>query len=268
MPPSSPSFLPRIFFRGGLKGALILLLIGFLITPLLTPVVQARPLMAATPSASISAPSSLFIGQDFTFTVTLDNAGEDTGYGPYLDVLFPVNGADGNAGADTPDGIDFNSASYLGTPLTATELTFPDADGAGSGTTGCVDHPYGVDSSGDPLQVCGTAGDKLVVLLMPFGSITPGQPPLEVAVSASLSNLADLDVPLTLKARAGFQFGATPLNDWCCGDPTIVNPTSDDGSGWPSASVTPTLVTLAKSSNAPEEETATGPNYPREYTIT
>lgn len=226
---------------------------------------SARPLGAATPSVSISAPGSVFIGDSFNFTVTFDNAGSDTGYGPFIDLIFPVNGTDGTGGVDA-DGIDFVGASYLGVSLTSDVQTFPDADGAGPGTTGCVDHPYAQDTIGDPLPVCGEAGDKLVVLLLPFGSHTPGQPPLEVTVSANLSSEADLGTPLILRARGGFQYGTTPLDDWCC-DPVIVDPTTDDGTGWPSATVTPSILTLSKSSDAPENETATGPNYPRSYTI-
>ena len=138
--------------------------------------------------------------------------------------------------------------------------------GAGPDTSGCVDHPFYRDNLGDPMTVCGTAGDKLVVLELPFGSFAPDQPPVDVTVDALLSSLADLDAPLTLRARGGFRYGADPLDNWCC-DPVIVNPPSSDGSGWPSASVTPTLVALSKTYSGPEDETATGPNYPRRYTI-
>ncbi|HSB90301.1 MAG TPA: hypothetical protein VLD63_09800, partial [Anaerolineales bacterium] len=222
------------------------------------------PLPAGVPSVSLSVPATVFIGQPFSFTVTFDNASAtDTGYGPFIDLLFPVNGADGAAGSDTPDGIDFNSATYLGTSLTAVELTFPDAGGG----TGCVDHPYARDTSGVPIQVCGTAGDKLVVLLLPFGSFTPTQPAVVVSVNATLSGLADGGTPLTLRARGGFRFGSNPLDDWCC-DPVILLPSSSDGSGWPNAVVTPALLTIAKTYSGAEDETATGPNFPRQYTIT
>jgi hypothetical protein len=212
----------------------------------------------------LAAPATVFLGEAFTFSVTFDNAsGVDTGYGPFIDLLFPVNGADGAAGTDTPDGISFTGATYLGLPLTAVELTFPDAGGG----TGCVDHPVARDTSGAFVQVCGTAGDALVVLQLPFGSFTPTQPPATVVVAASMSNLADLGTPLTIQARGGFRFGNTPLDDWCC-DPVILLPPSPDGSGWPSADVTPVLMTISKAYSGPEDETATGPNFPHQYTIT
>ncbi|MCJ7513473.1 MAG: hypothetical protein MUO23_10950, partial [Anaerolineales bacterium] len=231
---------------------------------------EARPLLAPAPSVSLGVPAQVPLGEPFSFSVTFDNASgtsTDVGYGPILDLIFPVNGADGNAGAATPDGITFVSASYLGVALNSTVLPFPDADGAGPGTTGCVNHPYYRNTSGVRLQVCGTAGDALVVLQLPFGSFAPDQPAITVSVQANLSNLADLGTGLTLKARGGFRFGADPLDNWCC-DAVIVNPASIDGTGWPSASVAPTLLTLAKAYSGPENETATGPNFPRRYTLT
>jgi len=112
------------------------------------------------------------IGEEFEFVVTFDNTGTDTGFGPFIDLVFPVNGADGAAGTDTADGVDFISATYLGQTLNTIELTFPD-DGGGIGS---IDHPFAADASGNPLQVTGTAGDKLVVVELPFGSYTTGQP--------------------------------------------------------------------------------------------
>ena len=49
---------------------------------------------------------------------------------------------------DTPDGIAFVGATYLGVGLTSTVLPFPDADGPGPGTTGCVTHSYYRNTSG------------------------------------------------------------------------------------------------------------------------
>jgi len=134
--------------------------------------------------------------------------------------VLPFNGADGAAGTATPDGVDFVSATYLGQPVTSVVLTFPDDDGAGPGTTGTVSHPYAVDNTNTPISVTGTAGDKLVVLQLPFGSFVPGQTPVNITVNATLSNLADLGAPLTVRYRGGYMFGATPLDDWCC-DPAI-----------------------------------------------
>ncbi len=229
--------------------------VGALVLAVLTPPMVA--FAAPVPTVTLSAPSEVFIGENFSFTATFSNTDLTApGYGPYIDLIFPFNGADGNAGADTPDGIDFVSAEYLGVALNTTVLTFPD-DGGGSG---CVQHPYAVDNTGTPVDVCGTAGDKLVVVEMPFGSFTNDQPPAPVTINATLSNLADLNVPLTIQARGGFRYGADPLDNPST-DPSIIG-------SWASSNVTPILIRLTKEYSGPEDETATGPNYPRQYTIT
>lgn len=228
--------------------------------PVLVP--PARPLTDPAAWVGLDLPGSILIGENFSFTATFNNTGDDPGYGPFIDLVFPVNGADGAAGSDTHDGIDFIDASYLGVAVTTYELTFPD-DGGG---TGCVDHPLALDDTGAAHQVCGTTDDKLVVIQLPFGSFVPTQPAAEVSISASLSHFADLGVPLSIGARAGFQFGANPLDDPCC-DLVVLNPSASDSGAWPSSSTTPTLISLSKSYDGPEDETATGPNFSHLYTI-
>lgn len=212
-------------------------------------------LAVSVPSVGLPATSSVLVGEDFTFTVSFSNTGGDPGYGPFIDLIFPNNGADGANGADTLDGISFVSASYLSSSLSSQTLTFPD-DGGG---TGCVDHPFAKDGSGNPLSVCGPAEDTLVVLTLPYGSYTPAQPDLDVTITATVSNLADVSTGLDIEARSGFRFGNDPLD----------NPTSDPSlvSSYATLTATPTLISLSKSYNGPENETATGPNFPRRYTI-
>jgi fimbrial isopeptide formation D2 family protein/uncharacterized repeat protein (TIGR01451 family) len=216
------------------------------------------PAQNPVPQASIDGLGDIFIGEDFTFTVSFDNTANATpdpnvGYGPYIDLVFPTNGADGNAGMDTPDGPVFVSASYLGASLPLAQATaFP--------ASGVLDHPLAVDNTGAPIQVTGTEGDVLVVLQLPFGSFVPDQPAAPITVNASLSNLADLGTPLTFSATAGFQFGNDPLDNPAT-DPSIIqaSPTTSD--------LTPILIELVKIYNGPEDETATGPNFTRSYTI-
>ncbi len=214
----------------------------------------AQPARAVgVPTAGISAPAEVFIGESFDFTVSFDNTGDTTGFGPFIDLVIPRTGVDGD------DGIIFNSATYLGSPVILQQITF-DADG-------CVDHPYAEDTNNLPLTVCGTPDDTLVVIRLPFGSFTPNQPTAEVTINATLSDLADLNLPLTMRARAGFQFGFDALDNPCC-DPSVINPASPTSSTWnATAAVTPILYTLTKTYLGPEDETATGPNFPRQYAI-
>ena len=222
-----------------------------------------RFLLEPGPTVTLAGGGDVPIGQDFTLTAAFDNTGADTGYGPFLDVLIPANGADGAAGTDTADGVTFLGATYLGSAVTATVFTFPD-DGGG---TGSIEHPYAVDAAGDPLVVTGTAGDRLVVLELPFGSVTPTQPEIAVEMRFGLSELADLGEPLDFTARAGFRYGEDPLDN-PASDPSLVSDVQTDSSAWAvTRSVTPSLITLSKAYVGPENETATGPNFPRTYRV-
>ncbi|RPJ27141.1 MAG: hypothetical protein EHM33_09100, partial [Chloroflexi bacterium] len=235
--------------------------------------IAQAPFYAPIALVSLSVPANVMIGENFTFTATFDNASgtvTDVGYGPFIDIIFPVIGMDG-AGAAADDGIDFISATYLGTLITGADLrvlTFP-ASPQGVCTAGQtqLSHPFAVDASGVGLPVCGTPGNKFVTMRLPFGSFAADQPAAEVVINAALSNWADVGMPLTLLARGGFQFGATPLNDFCCGDTSIVTPATNDGTTWPNGNVTPTIASITKTYNGPEDETATGPNFPRRYTV-
>ncbi len=220
---------------------------------------------APQPQATIQVPDNILIGENATIEITFDNIdANDTGYGPFVDVVLPVNGADGAAGTQEPDGVDIGGdATFLGMPVTTVVQTFPD-DGAGSG---CVEHPFAVDASGDPIQVCGTTGDKLVSVQLPFGSFVPDQPPAVIDLPIKVSPKADLDTSLDVRARAGFQFGATPQDDPSI-DPPILSDNDTSSDAWvQAASLSPALLRLEKVYSGSETETATGPNFPRRYRI-
>ena len=166
-------------------------------------------------------------------------------------MVLPANGADGGAPAPQPDGCTFDKATYLGVPVTQTTLTFP--------VGGTVQHPYAVDNTGAPLVVSGTPGDQLVVLLMPFGSFAPAQPPAPVKATLNCSNLANLDEPLPVTVKAGFHYGADALDNPAA-DPSLVGTTATQN-------LTPKLIELTKTYIGPEDETATGPSFKRCYQI-
>lgn len=216
---------------------------------------------APVPSVSISHPGQPFIGQNFDLELAFDNTdAADTGFGPFIDAYIPVTGADGDDGILVDDNAQ---ATYLGVPVTTVIQTFPD-DGGG---TGCVDHPYAVDGTGAKLQVCGPAGDKVVTILLPFGSFVPDQPAAVVKLPVTLSNKADLNHDLNICARSGFQFGADALDNPST-DPSILSDPDQSVSDWsPCSTAEPALIKISKKYNGPEDETATGPNFPREYRI-
>jgi len=224
--------------------------------------VQARPLFAPEPepSLTINSPSNPFIGEDFTIELRFNNSG-DPGYGPYIDLFLPLSGADGlnevSPGTPGPnDGISFNNATFLGQTVTSQIISCP----AG----GLIFHPLtnlSVDCPAQPADYMPFEW-QMVVMTLPFGSYVSDQPDAVIQVDVNLSNFADLGVGLPIYAQSGFMFGADPLNNPDDDSPIIgsrvkTNPLDP----------TPKLVTLQKTYSGPENETATGPNYPRRYTI-
>jgi LPXTG-site transpeptidase (sortase) family protein len=219
------------------------------------PAPPALPLAADPPVVTLSGLGDAMIGSAISFTVTFDNNDPENepGYGPFIEFELPTVGVDGN------DGLTFVSASYLSSPIPAQDLFVSTFDAGGNAV-----HPLVRDVSGAYINVTGTAGDQLVVIRLPFGSFTKDQPPAPVRVTVQMSNLADLGMPLTVRARGGYQYGWSPLDDWCC---DLIVPTL---SGYASGSVNPTVMTLAKTYTGPgntSAETATGPNFTRQYTV-
>ncbi|MDH4566989.1 DUF4347 domain-containing protein [Pseudomonas sp. BN414] len=223
-------------------------------------------LLAAGPTTTLSGGADVLLGNTFNFDVTFTNITTDTGYAPFIDLFFPATGKDG-AGAEIDDGITFVTASYLGQNLTTHVLTF-DANGQAS-------HPLAVGTDGKPVIINAAdfgmrAGDQMVVVELPFASVTLGQPPITVQVTAALSDLADTDFSfsgstpdLTIRARSGFQYGNDSLNNPAT-DPSILEPSANADS----YVVHPTVITFDQVITTPEGETATGPNYGRELDVT
>ncbi len=233
MRPSISSAATSIGIRG-------LALAGLLVAQLAGPAPAAWA--APTPSTGLTLPASTMIGEPVTFTVSFSNTGGvgEVGYGPYLNVELPIEGADG-AGAAIDDGLSFTSANYLGSTLTPMVAPFL--------CPGTYTHPL------TNLVTACTSGRQVVILQLPFGSFAVGQPGADVQITAALSDLADLGTALPIRATGGFAYGSVPT-----GNTPIIGTTA-------TASVTPQLFTLTKTYIGPEDETATGPNYPRQYRI-
>ena len=92
--------------------------------PINSPVADLDPAPLAAPAINLSLnlPDAVFLGEDFSFEVIFDTTG-DIGYGPFIDLIFPVNGIDGAANTSSlRDGFDFVSATYLGTSFPAGDV--------------------------------------------------------------------------------------------------------------------------------------------------
>jgi large repetitive protein len=226
-------------------------------------------LLVAQPTVTISAArtatgdaNKVLLGEDFAMTATFDNTHPtDTGYGPYIDLFYSANGADGG------DGLQFDPAktTYLGIPLVVQEITLTAADIA----AGNVTHPYFNDGTGsataNKVTIPGgyVAGDKLMVIELPFGSFTAGQPAVAINLGGKLSGLADLNGGplLNVSARAGFRYGGDALNN------PATDPSLQQSGALSSQTITPELYRVRTTYIGPENETATGENYKRAYRI-
>jgi len=262
---------------------------------LLLETLESRVLYSAVPTVAIDAPGAIDVGETAQVSVAFDNTSAtltDAGFGPWIDVFIDRTGTDGiadpanpsnpNAGdtnevadpGDFFDGFDLvaGSPQYLGVDVNHQLITLDDTANGGQG----VLHPFAVDASGNPIFISTTdnsspyfadlngaytSGDQLLVIELPFGSFTPDQPEAEVTFSLDLSDHADVGVPLTLKALGGFRFGNDPLNNPTT-DPSIIGTANTATSN-----IGIDLARLNKTYNGPENETATGENFLRSYTI-
>ena len=223
---------------------------------------EERILLAADPVAAIEVADTGFIEEGINFTVSFENdaannSATDVGYQPHLDVVVEK-------------GIKVSDASYLGAPVTLTEVAFWDntdtrwedaGDGSGNEVTGHPQDPTGDGTFNQPGAGTKT-GDIWYSVQLPFGSFTYDQPKVEIDFAATLDSAegAEVGTALDIKATANFAFGdADALNN-----PAIDAPVQ--GAEF-TASITPTVWTIDKTIIAPETETATGPSFPRTWQI-
>ena len=186
--------------------------------------------------------------QDVNFTLTFDNTGTDSGYVPYAELIIPTSGADGEG-----DGPTFDNATFLGSPIVTHEIIF-DASGE-------AEHPFLLDAMGDPLVVTGGAeGDTLVVLELPYGSFSPGNPAVDIDIVIDFSDQADLGAMPTFGVLGGFALGCD-AEDNPIADPPVRETMA-------STTVQPELFQVSKVNTAPETEASTGPNYVYQYVLT
>ncbi|MBC8095667.1 MAG: hypothetical protein H7Y43_07630, partial [Akkermansiaceae bacterium] len=167
-------------------------------------------------------PSEVMIGSEFTFTIMFKNTGTTPGYGPFIDLHVDSGGADVGQPADLChpgqicDGLTVTSITGFGDMFFNSGATAPCSTAPVSFL-----HPFdSVNFLPSPFVTC--PGGQLSVIKLKTGVVYPTEPEFPVYVTVKVSELADPNVPLTIMARAGFQFGGNPLNDPVT-DPPVVS---------------------------------------------
>ncbi|GMG92363.1 hypothetical protein Cmtc_35830 [Cupriavidus sp. TKC] len=207
----------------------------------------------ASPTTTLgSSGETILLGGTATFEVTFTNPSSQPGYAPYIDVLLPATGYDGD------DGATFVSATYQGIALNAQIITF--------GADGTAVHPIAKDASGNPLILRAAdygyrAGDQLVVLELPYASFGNGQPSATVDITVKLSELADANQPHVISVRGGFQYGNDALDN-PTQDPTLIE------ASWDKYTLESTPLEITQTVDMVEGETVTGQNFPHSLTVT
>lgn len=215
---------------------------------------------APVPDVKVAGlPAQTVIGGAFSFTATFKNTGTTPGYAPYIDVIVNVAGADNVTQNGPCDGIVALSATIKSvTPANTPLKTYSSSISAPCPPNGPSTVPHPFAAWGVPPVAIGS-GAQLFTFELPFGSFDPSQPPVEIAVSGSVSDHADAAFALAVKVGGGFALGATELNDSGSDPPLPVAPLT--------STVTPLIATPTKTASIVENELAAGPSFTGAWTI-
>ena len=207
---------------------------------LLTASVLSASAMAQPVATAIipTQPGSQFIGETFKTQACFDNTGSATGFQPVLRVRVPNN-------------LTLASAAF---PTGAANNITPELVGTGAGTF--VDPITGA-------SITLLANERLYILRYPLGSVTGPQPVQCMDINVAIPLSATIGTPVNIAVTPIFSLGADALDNPAT-DPPIVG----TGANVQNITVTPTVWKLAKKFLPPENETATGPDWPRTFTLT
>ncbi|MEM1442713.1 MAG: LEPR-XLL domain-containing protein, partial [Verrucomicrobiota bacterium] len=233
-------------------------------------------------TGTLTANEDQLINDNIQFNLVFDNNGGQEGYAPYIDflalpemVIQSVQGFGENLSNPSGSGIqpigvvaadgqlvDITSGTPIDHPLYGDSIGSPASDfygGAGSGTA-----PVQYDLS--------FVGHYVYSVELPFGSYTPGNPPAEITVEASLDEADGIVANSTynLHARGAFALGCDALDN----PGTVTTPDDEPVFGdFASSAVIPQVVSLIKSAGVAEREgqftgeNASGPNFPITYRL-
>lgn len=219
-------------------------------------------------------PPEVLIGEDFHFKLKVSpDPSLPVGYAPFVELYLQYDGANCTQPLSGHcDGLKFGGANAEFTttvlPLTSCPAGTPFVFGVNpscsaapqcAGTTSTAPTSCFFGTAPPTCVTESVAGFQKVVLPLPFGSFAFNQPPVLLDVTVHVDSFANEGVPLTIKTRAGYQYGSnalggTPIFDGTC--PIMEH-----------SMTTPRVLIVHKKYPGPEEETATGPNFPVTYQI-
>ena len=217
------------------------LLLAFLLS-LLPTALFADPI----PTVSLPANTNSLFGSNLSAEISFSNTSgtvSDIGYYPIIEIIVP-------------DGLDcsptcasaFSWTTPAGAPL---EVTVPTPSG------GFAVNPI----TGESIALA--SNEKLIIIKAPTGTLSVGQPAIVGTLAMTFNATATLGVAEPLRARGIFVYGDIPNGTVsACGGAgdTICQSTV-------TTNFTPTILTADKTHTA-SPSTATGPNYPRSFTVT
>ena len=186
---------------------------------------------AQTPQIGENVPAESFLGEQFCFETNFTNSGSP-GFGPYIRL-------------ELPPGLNFDSAEIFGVGGGVTTVgVFPPAPG---------------NQLNDPLinqSVTGAAGNTLIIVTFPVGSVVDGGPDLPLTTCLTIDPSAEVGTPLPIDMTPVYQFGDTATGD---DGPIIGTDVEQD--------VIPSVLLFNKSSTAPESERPPGPRWVYTYNL-
>jgi hypothetical protein len=205
-------------------------------------------LSAQTPQVVLKTPSSVLLGDVFSFELTLGNVdGSVIGYDPIVELILPSLPRNEEESDIFPEVLtlcdEWRSASYLGNPMFVEFIGFFDEE------SGLAENKVTGQT------VSGPAGAGLYVLHYPLSSVAPNQPAPVIELTGKVHALTPLE-PQDIQARGLFNFGGDPSGE----AEAIYGITVEK-------SIMPALLKLTKSASWPESETATGPSFPGKWTL-
>lgn len=191
--------------------------------------------LSLTPGIATTTPGTVLLGDTLTANVTFQNTAINaTGYAPYVELFVPA-------------GLTLSgSPSYAGSGLTDLQATV---------SGGAAINPLTKVSEAAP---AGFSSGTLYVVELPYGSFTPGEPQISFTATFQMASTPALvGTTLTVDARGGFEYGALATGG--------ANIEGVSAGAADQVQLIESYATVATSYG--EDETATGPDFPVQYTV-